>query len=364
MKIYITSTPEFSSSILESVVDLLNSTPGVLDFVLSPPLNQKQYSLVNNKVINLEPGDKLTFNDFFGLCEGHRNIREINDDNIVVIISNIKNNRNWFSAYRRNDIFVYGDDWGHFTDKDAKFGIAYQVVENIFQSLIKLKIEGELDELIHKKSIGCINDMCNDKSDITLKFMTAYICPKCRMRAENEISDKAIIVHIKEIINDLRNEFVREGDDVEKYIPPINVREKGILYFGNRTLKFEPKLGSFYIFFLKNLDGVSTTEIREIVDDVIEEYKIIKGRNKVDIEPIAKSLGYKTTRNNTVIKTTFDCSLLSFENVRTLIKTKLKKELGDELHNFYIIDNIKTPIENTYKINLEAEKINFVTNTL
>lgn len=361
MKVYITSTPEFSKTVLESVVDVLNSTPGSLDFLLSEPLNKKQYSLVNKNLMGLTPVDSLTFDEFFELCDGHRNIREIEDNDIVVILSNIKHNRKWFSAYRSNNIFIHGENWVELTGKDAKYGIAYQVVENVFQSLIKLKIEGELDELIHKKSIGCINDMCIDKSEIITKFWAAVICPKCRKRADEEISDKAIIVHIKEIINDLRNEFIREGDDVEKYIPPINVLEKGVLSFGNRTLKFEARLGSFYVFFLKNLDGISTTKIEKIVNDVIEEYKNIKGQ-KVIIKPIANALGYKITKN-TLDKDSFNRQLIAFENVRTKIKDKLQLELGEELHNYYIIDNIKTPEENKYKINLEPDKITFIPST-
>jgi len=361
MKVYITSTPEFPFSQLEDVVKVLKSTPGTIDFLSSPPLNEKQWARVNKKIINIRPNESLTFDEFFELCDGHRDIREIDENSMVIILSNIKNDLNWFSAFRKNNIFIHGENWDQFTGKDAKYGIAHQIVENIFQSLINLKIEPELDELIHKKSIGCINDMCDDESEIITKLWAAVICPKCRKRADEEISDKTITLHIKEIINNLRDEFVRDGDDVEKYIPPIKVFEKGKVSFGNKEFKFEAKLGSFYVFFLKNLDGVPTKNVEKIVDDVIEEYRNIKGI-EANIEPIARSLGYTITIDNTLKEKSYDCEELDFENVRTLIKRKLKKELGKELHNFYIINNIKVDKEKIYKINLEAEKITFNSN--
>ncbi len=57
------------------------------------------------------------------------------------------------------------------SDVDSKFGIAYQCIENIFQSLIDLNIENtDLEPNIHKTSIGCINDYCENKPEILMKL--------------------------------------------------------------------------------------------------------------------------------------------------------------------------------------------------
>ena len=67
----------------------------------------------------------------------------------------------------KENIFIYGEEWEYYTKKDAKYGIAYQVLENIFQSLIDLNIDDVDNEPnIHVPSIGCINDMCMDKVDV------------------------------------------------------------------------------------------------------------------------------------------------------------------------------------------------------
>ena len=43
--------------------------------------------------------------------------------------------------FRGKNIFIYGLDWEYYTKHDDKYGIAYQVVENIFQSQIELNID-------------------------------------------------------------------------------------------------------------------------------------------------------------------------------------------------------------------------------
>ena len=54
MKVYITSTPEFSNELVKEVVLLLNQTPGELEFILEEPGTIDQYSLSNPKMNSIE----------------------------------------------------------------------------------------------------------------------------------------------------------------------------------------------------------------------------------------------------------------------------------------------------------------------
>ena len=180
MKVHITSTPEFDFNIVKEVVSILNKTKGFLEFSCDEPFTNEEISLVNPIFKSPKAIESLTFDEFFGLCQGYRTITKrklnIKDDEYVVMVTSIHNHKDWFSAFLEKDIFIYGLDWEYYTKQDDKFGIAYEVLENIFQSQIKLNIDDVDNEPnIHIPSIGCINDMCMDKVDIMFKLRTADI---------------------------------------------------------------------------------------------------------------------------------------------------------------------------------------------
>ena len=72
MKVYITSTPEFSSELLNEVALILNQEPGELEFISCKPLTVAQYSLANSKLKSIDTIESLSFDDFFGLCNTYR----------------------------------------------------------------------------------------------------------------------------------------------------------------------------------------------------------------------------------------------------------------------------------------------------
>ena len=188
MKVHITSTPEFSSEIVKEVVSILNKTKGYLEFFFAEPLTYEEISLVNPKFKTPQSIASLTFDEFFGLCQGYRTITNrtlnIKKDDYVVMVTSIPNHKDWFSAFQEKSIFIYGREWEYYTKHDDRFGIAYEVVENIFQSQIELNINDvDNDPNIHIPSIGCIDDMCMDKVDVMFKLRTADICDSCIDRA-------------------------------------------------------------------------------------------------------------------------------------------------------------------------------------
>ena len=141
MNVYLTSTPEFPTDTLNEVALILGKITGELEFILENPMTEQQVQLFNPNLAEIELIEGISFNELFGLCGAYRAIKEIPADAYVVLITSIENSRNWFSAFNGRNIFVHGVDWEYYTQRDAKFGIAYQVLENIFQSFIELDIE-------------------------------------------------------------------------------------------------------------------------------------------------------------------------------------------------------------------------------
>jgi hypothetical protein len=184
MNVYITSTPEYPYEVTKEVALILNQTPGELEFISGDPLTVSQYSLAHPNMRDIKNIKKLSFSELFKLCQTYRTFREISDTDYIVLITSIKNQKDWFSAFDNKSIFIYGEEWEDYTKREAKYGISYQIIENIFQSQIELNITNTKNEPnIHDPSIGCINDFCAEKTDVMLKLRTADICESCLKRA-------------------------------------------------------------------------------------------------------------------------------------------------------------------------------------
>jgi hypothetical protein len=350
MKVHITCTPEFSSEVAKKVVSLLNKTKGYLKFYFVEPLTNKDISIINPKFKKPQAIESLTFDEFFGLCQYHRAITretlKIKDNEYVVIITSIHNNKDWFSAFHEKDIFIYGLDWEYYTKHDDKFGIAYEVVENIFQSQIMLNIDDVDNEpSIHIPSIGCINDMCMDKVDVMFKLRTADICESCIERANEMKVDTNLFRHIINLIEGLRQEFIssnRVGSNLKPEM--VHVDSVRTIKIGDREFETWPIQKVLFIFFLKNKEGVETKFICNHQDELYKIYDEI--RHPADIS---------------VIQNMFNKNKIgdpSFAINKAKLNLALKELLGKQLADFYLITRVV--IEDgtrIYKIGLEDKYI-------
>lgn len=345
MKVYITSTPEFPQSTLSDVVEILNRVTGYLEFEIVEPYALDEISIINSKFSSPDEIEFLTFDELFWLCKNIR-LKRIPKEAYLVLITNINNNKNWFSAFREKNIFIHGRDWQYYTKHDDKYGIAYQVVENIFQSQIELDINDVDNEPnIHMPSIGCINDMCMEKVDVMLKLRTAYICDSCIDRAHGKKVHLLLLQHIKELIEGIRTEFVNYHRITTKVKPhTVHVTSDRTIKIGNKEFDTMPIQKVLFIFFLKNNQGVETKLICDYQDELFDIYHEVR------------KTGVKST-----IKNMFDKKKIgdpSFASNKSKLNKAIIKMLGQSLADFYIITNVI--IEDgthIYKIGLEDKYI-------
>ena len=339
MKIIITSTPEFPLVLLQEVIDLLNETKGELEFQLGEPLNSRQFSLSNSQFKEPDKIQFLSFDELFGLCETYRTFKEIDDDVFVVMITNIPNNKYWFSNFNGKDIFVHGLGWEIFTNQDASYSIAFQIIENVFQSMINIDTTNPRNEPnIHMEPIGCINDMCADKTKVFLKLQSARICDSCIDRAEEEYLDDKILVHIDSIISNLRNVYTSSNRIKSKLKPPtVRVDDKATIFIGNHQLKLNPLHKGIFLFFLKNIDGVRTKSVSDYVEEIYTCYNNVK-----------KSEAEKRIIENIFIDDTLSVKLGE-------IRKELRTQLGENLAKFYTIDSTPVGDDNFYKMKITPD---------
>ncbi len=346
MKVYVTSTPEFSGDLVKKVVDILNQTPGEMEFMLGKPLTGNQFSLTNPKMKNIDQIKSLTFDELFGLCSTYRTIREVQEESFVVLLTSIKNSKNWFSAFNGRNIFIYGEEWEYYTKRDGKYGISYQVLENIFQSMIDLDINNVDNEPnIHMPSIGCINDMCKDKIDVMLKLRTADICESCIARAEEKQMDPLVLEHIQTSIETLREAFVNSHRIKSKVKPlAVYIDPKRNVKIGDKDIHIIPLRKVLFIFFLKNPDGIKTKYLSEYRDDLYEVYKEI--RISAEKSRITRMVEVKKGGDP------------SFDSIKSKLNKDLYKKLGPNLADYYMITKVEIKDGmNIYKINLEKNYI-------
>lgn len=343
MRVHITATPEFPIDTVKEVALLLNETSGILEFMISEPLEVRQFGAIHKHMSDIAAIDSLSFEELFELCKTVRLFRSIPDDEFVVLVTSIENTEDWFSAFDGKNIFIHGVDWEYYTKKDAKYGIAYQVVENIFQMLIDLDIDDPRKEPnIHEPSIGCINDHCREKFDVMFKFRTADICESCLRRAEDKRVDQVIVDHIFRIINNLRVNFVNAGIIASKVKPEnVYIDSKRVVMVGPKKIKLDALNKVLFIFFLKNLDGVETKLISKCEDDLYQIYREVRD------DP------YKKTITNMV-----KGNIGSFEPYRSKLNKALVNQLGPNLAEYYFLVSVEIKDDyNRYKINLDKDYI-------
>ena len=324
----------------------------------------------------------MTFSDFFSLCNIPRlKNNEIRDNDFVVVLTNIDNemskdeqdesNKDWFSAFSDRDVFIYTKNWSELTHKSAQYAVAFQIVENIFQSLIELDIKNwQENPHIHKKPIGCINDMCDDPSEVIYKLHAGYICDKCFNEALNKKVSGNTLLQIFKLLQDIRNEFINL-EAISKVIKPLEVTIDGDkLTIGGTEINMTNVEQTLFRFFLKHPEGVrSLSEKAEYKNELFNTYYLLKKGKEFDSELDPNGVKFIDMRKtiDTLIDENYIMS--TFSKVKSTIKNSLKVQLGVNYYDFYIIKDFDSEgVENNkpgradhnYRITLDPQYITFI----
>lgn len=333
MKVFITSTPEISKKEVDEVFKLLAEVNGPIKFKQLPSMSYDSIDSMVDRGDSFENVRTLSFDGLFEVCKIYRNYytysEGITKEDFCVVLTSIKNEHNWFSAFRGKNIFVDINDWEDYTNKNQKFGIAYQVVENLFQSFLNMKIEigdVESEPNVHWQSEGCINDMCQNKRDIILKLRTAEICESCQDRMESENANVEACIQIQEIIERIREELISKiVNRLKPKARPLEVKKVGrkfeIFIDGiNDAVDFEAIQRTLYIFYLKNSEGV-------------HHYDLIRKKEEL------KNIYFKVRHGGTdsTIDLLTNPRENSFIKVKGALNKKLIQLLGDALSEYYLI---------------------------
>jgi len=322
--IYISSTEEVSTDLIDQVKNLLTQIKGDLSYQVLPCMPDKQ---ICEFITDFKNRASLTFDELFIICSLIRLTHELHGEDRCVLLTSKRNHLNWFSACsEKKNIFVDVNDWDKLVGRSPQFGIAYQVIENVFQSLIGTYYTNlEDNPTVHLTSIGCINDFCNNKSEVMLKLRTADICGVCIDQAMQRNVSPAILNQISDTINLIRNNVVSSFKK-ELMPPKLEVKEDGRIYIGNQLITLEPLPKTLFIFFLRQQNKLRLDDLIQYHHDIGNIYKTIR-------PGVADP---QNTVRNMILP--YHDPDTTFSRHKSVVNRELIKQLGDTLADFYTIN--------------------------
>ena len=315
MKIHLIPSEGLGADLFTRVTDLLQAVPGVNTFYagsnghidLSGTDRAEQHITDKEEVDRkhwaypppqLSENDNLRYRfpmsrpavrwtDLFQEVADYRRLHRIPEDQFAILLTPVANQKNWFALIDEKmpyNGFIHTNDWEFFISCDPAFPIAFEVMALILQKHI-FSNYGEIRQLTHQRAIGCVSDLCMQKSDIILKMRTADICPACMARVQANLSMPEIH-HALAIMESLRVKMLyaqnfRQNSPASR----LTIRRGGRLFltdYENIEVKFPALEKALYLLYLKYPEGLYFTDLAQHRSELYEIYSNISTRGMMN----------------------------------------------------------------------------------
>lgn len=359
MNVYLIKTPEYDYDELLEIGELLNSFEGPVQFFVKEcTFSEDEFpflryywdeyrfpgfiSDVEKTVFDQELGHPLSWRELFSLCNRFRATGRIAEDDFVVLVTRRKNALNWFSHFdQQRNIFVHAGDWEYYLKASHRFPVAYQVVENILQYLMRLDTEEYPNPYIHLEPLGCMNDYCGKKSQVILKLRTGDICPACLDKMRAEAVDDSIINQGIGVFEYIREQLLFKQGFTRNIKPsPVQIGANGQVFIGGQEMNLNPLESTLFIFFIGHQEGVRLDDLHEHRDTLFDIYRTI--RPAAERQRIVD-----LTRPYHQTGTTFSVN-------KSRLNKSLREQLGVPIANFYFLEGSKGE---PFRINLSPDYV-------
>jgi hypothetical protein len=366
MNIHLLRSPELDKETYRNVLQLLQQFPGPMHFIAceeyivefnndeglriwqdrdefekSLPMSSMKrafpsssYSLQEIKFPYFEK--KKTWEQFFSECDNYRNSKSISDEDIVVLLTDVGNDKNWFGSVSElmKNYFIQTSNWGHFFGNsiDIRFPIAYEIIIWVMRYYMFENREN-IWKGVHKKAIGCIMDFCEDKSQIILKMRTADVCEICM----NKFIERDVPVlytrQFFDILDGIRNSMTFRGRSLLLKQPSkleVRGRNKKMLFtdLGGLELPLNPKEKTLYLLFLKHEEGILLIHLQDYEDELFRDYGLISNQSETEQQRQTIKFLINPLENDSNV-------------VISRINRKIKSAVGESLYDFYCIQGVR-----------------------
>ncbi|CAM4109713.1 hypothetical protein FLAN108750_10720 [Flavobacterium antarcticum] len=374
MKIHLLRSPEFSQETYSNVLQLLQQYRGPLQFVSSGNEDGFSEDFIEEKLwlnkdsfehkksvsfshINMVKESKISFpfkektktwKQLFTECDNYRRLKNIPDGEIVVLLTDIANDKNWFGSVSPSmkNYFIQTSNWEHFFGNgiDIRFPIAYEVIIWVMRYFMFADNDAILKN-IHNTPIGCIMDFCKDKSQIILKMRTADVCPTCMTHFVARDVSILLSQQFFDILDGIRKSMTFRGRSVLLHKPSIleiKGRTKKIFFadLGGLELRLNPKEKALFLLFLKYPEGLILNELQDFRNELTASYSTFCNHTENDainqsisnlINPFEQDRDIVLSRINKKIKDTVGELLMDFYTIKGERGERKKIKLDREL---------------------------------
>jgi hypothetical protein len=360
MKVYLIKSPEYDESKFIEVCDFLKKIQGPMQFEGSKfkfPVEDfyfLRYELYPDHPFNIPSPDRkidldpareipLSWKELFSLCKYYRSNFNIPAEDFVVVLTDRMNSLNWLSAFEINysrNIFVQTSDWGLITPINPIYNIAYEVVANVLQTLMKLDLVNIPNDFVHKHLRGCMNDLCIKKKDTLIKLMTANICADCHQKIKDENIDANLLKQVVTIFKRIRDEYDIKIEEAPVKPTAVVINSKyriTIPGLQNAEIKLPYLQKAVFIYFLQQEKSMSIRDIRkkEDINSLVSIYRKVRP-NIAEDRALASMKG--------ILELDGD----GFNPLKKKINDAVLEAIGDpQLAKYYIISGDDNP-DHTY----------------
>lgn len=347
-----------TSDVTETEISFLDEIDFILnrfknDYVFSCKTSNDSEILDGNYEKFIDNNSTMDIVELFDVCKNiRRRYNFINEDEFVVLLTNKRNSKKWFSATDGRNIFINVLDLEKYSNNQSKYPIIFQIIENIFQAQCEIIYNNSIyHDKLHDKPKGCINDICKDKSNIIIKLKNSSICESCKEFAKSKGISKDNIDSLEEILQYIRNITITRLPKKTKQGYAIKVDNKCNIMCYDQIIEMQELLKAVFIFFLIHDAGFKHDELKNHVKEIALLYDKARGR----YDQFAELSNEKIDRINNIVSKTKSNGLkpLIFRKLKD-INDNLEKQINPELVDELKI--LKGP-DGAYRVKIHSSRI-------
>jgi len=359
MKVHLVRSKDMTISKFNTICDYINDFKGDINFQFNweeaPEDEQEKYEanpdLIKHTLEDNTPRNIEEFEYFFELCNEYRNTNTISENELVILLTNQRNDSNYFGYCSQDikNVFIQCSNWGDILGEMLNdfLPIVYEIAAWTLRFLL-FKSERQMIGFIPPIKTGCVMDMCVDKKDISFKIRTGDIRPEVMALISQRNINPAYINQLISIFEKIRNGVLfRQRVPITNQLTRLKLVEVGkklkfrLVDFGDVILNLEPLENIIYSIFLLEEDGIRLQFIEkhiQSIDRVFRGFYISKPDDYI-VNQLEK---YSSKDNNRLIT----------QNI-TRINEKLQLAIPASIYDQYVIqkgkgDKFKISLDRNY----------------
>ena len=341
MKVHVVRSEEVSKSLVKNVSELVGKLKEPINFIfLKEDIEEEPENMADERNDmpagngNFEP-EVLSWKELFEKCDNYRRRKQLNDDEVVVLLTDHNNELNWFSSWDESgdlNFFIQTSGWGDLIDAESCYPVVYELatIPLIIATCGNLK---EAVAMSHEEPRGCPFDMCRDKRQVQIRLRTGDICSGCLGKMKDKGVEYTLARQVFSILEEIRSQIVfRNRFGITGESPKVNIDTgKQELLFSDQSGEVKIHLDNRQItvcmFFLNHPEGVMYKDMPDHRTEIKDIYKTFcSDANQIKFDNTVEAI-VDTVHNNTLS-----------EVISTINNKKLIYYLGKAAAKEFIIE--------------------------